>query len=52
MELTHKPRAVLRLRVGDKAICYLRVRGGDAAKNRREALHWVNAINLQFEVNT
>ncbi|GAA6057360.1 hypothetical protein JCM3770_005725 [Rhodotorula araucariae] len=43
---------MLRLRVGDKAICYLRIPGADAAKARKEALQWVNAINLQYEVNT
>ncbi|BGP39457.1 hypothetical protein JCM10449v2_003407 [Rhodotorula kratochvilovae] len=43
---------MLRLRVGDKAICYLRIPGADATKARKEALQWVNAINLQYEVNT
>ena len=44
--------AVLRLRVGDKAIVYLRIPAADSAKARKEALQWINAINLQFEVNT
>ncbi|GAA5926163.1 hypothetical protein JCM3775_005220 [Rhodotorula graminis] len=43
---------MLRLRVGDKAIVYLRIPAADSAKARKEALQWINAINLQFEVNT
>ncbi|GAA5911602.1 hypothetical protein JCM8208_005688 [Rhodotorula glutinis] len=43
---------MLRLRVGDKAIVYLEIPAADSAKARKEALQWVNAINLQFEVNT
>lgn len=43
---------MLRLRVGDKAILCLQIPGADPVKARKEALQWVNAINLQFEVNT
>ncbi|GJN89431.1 hypothetical protein Rhopal_002411-T1 [Rhodotorula paludigena] len=43
---------MIRLKVGDKAICYLQCPGVDKAKARKNSLQWVNAINLQFQVNT
>ncbi|GAA6008333.1 uncharacterized protein JCM10292_005536 [Rhodotorula paludigena] len=43
---------MIRLKVGDKAICYLQCPGVDKAKARKDSLQWVNAINLQFQVNT
>lgn len=42
---------VLRLKIGDKAVCYFRC-AADPYKNRKEALAWTSAINLQWEVNT
>lgn len=43
--------AVLRLKIGDKAVCYFRC-AADPYKNRKEAHAWANAVNLQWEVNT
>ena len=42
---------VLRLKIGDKAVCYFRC-AADPYKNRKEAHAWANAVNLQWEVNT
>lgn len=44
--------AVLRVKIGDKAICYFRCIADNASKNRKEASAWANAINVQWEVNT
>ncbi|GAA5882490.1 hypothetical protein JCM3774_006130 [Rhodotorula dairenensis] len=45
------PDDLLRLKIGDKAVCYFRC-AADPYKNRKEAHAWANAINLQWEVNT
>lgn len=44
--------AVLRVKIGDKAICYFRCVPDNASKNRKEASAWASAINVQWEVNT
>ncbi|BGO98891.1 hypothetical protein NBRC10513v2_003293 [Rhodotorula toruloides] len=43
---------LLRVKIGDKAICYFRCVLDNASKNRKEASAWANAINVQWEVNT
>ncbi|BGP31536.1 hypothetical protein JCM10296v2_003306 [Rhodotorula toruloides] len=43
---------LLRVKIGDKAICYFRCVPDNASKNRKEASAWANAINVQWEVNT
>ncbi|BGP07499.1 hypothetical protein JCM10049v2_003336 [Rhodotorula toruloides] len=43
---------LLRVKIGDKAICYFRCIADNASKNRKEASAWANAINVQWEVNT
>ncbi|GAA5991816.1 hypothetical protein JCM10908_002218 [Rhodotorula pacifica] len=45
------PDDFLRLKIGDKAVCYFRC-AADPYKNRKEAHAWANAVNLQWEVNT
>lgn len=47
-----RPPAVLRVKIGDKAICYFRCVPDNASKNRKEASAWASAINVQWEVNT
>ncbi|GAA5978961.1 hypothetical protein JCM11641_000108 [Rhodosporidiobolus odoratus] len=43
---------MLRVRVGDKAIVYLQCGEPANPKTRRNAVEWMNAINLQWEVNS
>ncbi|GAA5895216.1 hypothetical protein JCM6882_006617 [Rhodosporidiobolus microsporus] len=42
---------MLRIRVGDKAIIYVQCGERDAPPTRKNAVDWMNAINLQWEMN-
>ncbi|GAA5861561.1 hypothetical protein JCM8547_008073 [Rhodosporidiobolus lusitaniae] len=42
----------LRLRVGYKAVMYLSCGDPGSSRTRKQAVEWVNAINLQSELNT